>query len=241
MSTVARHSGVKAANAAYCLAFCLLVAFLAVGGRTASAQPASHPVFIGAAAFSTTRPADNSDYHYVTPMLGGTTVGVGGTVGVALGSGLGLATEVTWLGRLSGPFNVDHFIRNYSTATTSEVMLDLLVRFEPGKSRVRVAPVGGLFCTIEHVSLTDRYDPGGYPTYTVTRYPDVSSNNTYLGVGGGVDLVGDLSRRLAITVGVRLAYFPSRLTYPSAGPDGASVGVGRHTYQVGAGLRWTFR
>jgi hypothetical protein len=231
----------RALRAASWLIVAVLAGPLSVAGQDAAASSHTRRVFVGASLSSTTRPAGEQDYHYITPMFGGTTAGIGGTVGVLLTPRFSAAVEISRLGTLSGPFNFDHFLREYATATETETLVGLLARVHPMKGRVRVEPLGGVFFSFEGIVLTDRRSIGGYPNETVTPLPDASGANVFTGVGGGTDVVADLTPHLAVTVSFRFAYFPHRFTYQSAVLDAKSVGIGNRTFQAGVGLRWTFR
>ncbi len=204
-------------------------------------------VYVGASVFSTTRPAGQPDYICCTPMFGGTTGGVGGTVGFSMGAHLSFAVEGSWVGGLSGPIASGHYgVAERSTASETETMVGLLVRGHPMKNRVRVEPLGGMFISFETISLTDRQSiqytySNGPVTTTVTPLPDVSATNVHFGLGVGADVVVDLTRSMALTGSFRYARFWDRYVQSPRITNAESVGVGNDTFQFGAGLRRMFQ
>jgi hypothetical protein len=210
----------------------------AQSGRQSSDAPR---VFVSLSVLSTNRPPGPQDYHYITPMFGGTTVGVAGSVGFFLTPRFSLGVEVSRPGTLSGPFNFDHFLRDYATAAHRETLVGPVARWHVAKGRFHVEPLGMLIFARESIRFTDRRDPGGYPNYQVIPFPDVSWSARDRGFGAGVDAVADVTRRLAVTASFRFSYYPSRYVMPAAVEAGNSVGLGNRTMQAGAGLRWTFR
>jgi hypothetical protein len=218
--------------------------FPAAASAQSGAKPSHQPrLFIGASVLSNKRPAADQDYHYVTPMFGGTTTGITGTVGVEMTSRVSVAVEASWLGGpLSGPFDFDHFKRVYATATESETVVSLLARVRVMNGRFRLDPVGGLVHSFEHITLTDRRDLGTYqPNAPIIPLPDVSGTPSSAGIGWGADAVAELTRHLALTASLRFVHYLNRNTFPAAVVDGQSVGIDNFLFQAGAGLRWTFK
>jgi hypothetical protein len=230
---------------AFSVAWLVAVAALAWPSAAAAqrqGQSSDTPrAFVSLSVLSTARPPGPQDYHYITPMLGGTTVGVAVSAGYFLTPRFSVGVEVSRPGTLSGPFNFDHMTRDYATATHRETLVGLVARLRVGKGRFHVEPLGTLILAHEDISFTDRRDPGGFPTYQVTPYPDASGSAWDHGFGAGVDAVADVTRRLAVTASFRFSYYPGRYVMPAAVQDGNSVGLGNRTMQAGAGLRWTFR
>jgi hypothetical protein len=234
---------IQAPASAWWLGIALLALPANVAAQGTGASTDAGRVYVGASLISTTRPAGQPDYICCTPMFGGTTAGIGGTIGFLIGPHVSFAVEGSWVGTLSGPFGLGHLsFAEHSTATETETMIGLLLRGHPMTSRVRVEPVGGMFMAIESITLTDRqYIQIGYLTRTVSASPDVSTTSLHFGFGAGADVVVDLTRTLAVTGSFRYARFWDRYVQPATMTDGQSVGIGNNTFQVAGGLRWTFR
>jgi hypothetical protein len=206
---------------------------------TAQNRPARG--YVGLSLLWTNRPAGPKDYHFITPMLGGTTVGVAGTLGIFVSPDRTLSIElgVSRPGTLAGDLKFDHFLRNYATAADAETMFAVSLRLHPPFRPVRFEPLGGLVFGFERIQLTNVINLTDLPNPKITRLPDASQVNVHLGYGGGADLVVDVARRAALTGSFRLACFPGRYDLPMV-TEPNSVGIANWTYQAGAGFRLRF-
>ena len=198
--------------------------------------------FVGVSVLSTTRPPGEQDYHFSTPGLGGTTIGVAASFGIFLTPRWSVGLDLSRPGTLTGPFNFDHFERVYATATHNETLVGPTVRWHPMTGRLRLEPLAVVTFAFETVDLTGRaeYSNSLVPLVKVTSLPDVSGSIRHVGYGGGVDVVAEITKNVSVTFSARVSHYAGRWGIPNTDTPGL-VGLGKWTNQIGAGLRFTSR
>jgi hypothetical protein len=209
----------------------LLVLTLAVVSSPAAAQP-SQPyaqkgsMYLGVSVASATRPPGEPDYHYTSPMLGGTAPEVVGTLGVFLTPRFSVAGEVSF-GSVSGVLVFDHILYYRDVATYRETLATVAGHLHLTAKRIRLEPMGALGIAAGSTSLTERSG----------QRPDASFGRVSVAVGTGLDVVVPFNRLVAV-VGLARLHFVSRDEVVS---DPDFTGISNLTLQFGAGMRWTLR
>jgi hypothetical protein len=211
-------------------------AALAASSVLAQSQPPEHPRgYVDGSVLATTRPAGPADYHYTSPMLGGTTATLALAAGFFASSHFSVGGEVQFVGALSGTQVFNHFIHFSSTVSDSEIYALAVVRVHLLGGPVRLVPLFVIGPAFGHREFTDRLDYSGYPEQASPQ-PDASFSRTYLLIGGGAEVTAAVSRRVAFVGSFRLC----TVTRDDDINRADFVGMRNLTVQAGAGLRWTF-
>jgi hypothetical protein len=208
------------------LGFALVVTSSPAAAEQNQPDAQKRSMYLELSVASATRPAGESDYHYTSPMLGGTTPDVVGTLGVFLTPRFSVAGEASF-GSVSGVLVFDHFLYYRDVATYHETLVSVAGRLHLTAKRIRLEPMGALGIAAGSTSFTERSG----------QRPDESFGRMSIAVGTGLDVVVPFSRRVAVT-GLARLYFVSR-NEVSGDPD--FTGISNHTLQFGAGMRWTLR
>ncbi len=221
--------------------FCVLVP----GGSLAqSARPAQqsgddvlYRPYVGVSVLSSTSPPGPDDYHYASPLPGGTTPAIVGTVGIFVGPLISIGAELTF-SSLSAVQTFDHYLYNRSLVTYRETIASFVVRAHPTRGRVSVQPLGGVGFVHGNARFTERLvAERTYPVRILVAAPDESYVSEHFAALVGADIVAAVTPRFAITGSLRGHLVSGR--YGSPGNSGF-VGIGDNTFQVGGGVRWTF-
>jgi hypothetical protein len=157
------------------LVFTLVLASSPAAAQQNQPDGQKRSTYLGLSVASATRPAGEPDYHYTSPMLGGTTPDVVGTVGVFLTLRVSVAGEVS-VGSMSGVLVFDHFLYYRDVATYRETLASVVLRFDQTAKRIHLEPMGAVGIAAGSTSFTERSG----------QRPDGSFGRVSIAVGTGL-------------------------------------------------------
>jgi hypothetical protein len=203
-----------------------IVASSAFAQGSAGEPPHRGALDVDVSLVAATMPPGERDYHYTSEMLGGTTPGVTGAIGVQLSPRVGVGAEVSFAS-ISDVLVFDHFLYYRDRATFKETLIDGVVRLHHKAGRIALEPLVAAGLAARHTTFTERSG----------QRPDESITRATVDLGGGLNVVVPVGRRVAINGVARVRYV--RRDEFINDPD--FTGIGNVTMQFGGGLRWTFR
>ncbi len=219
------------------LACVLLLWALPAEARQAQDTPSTgqtgdrRPWYLGVTVVAATRPAGERDYHYTSPMLGGTAPEVIATAGVHLMPHVSVGGEVSFGKAVSRVLVFNHFLYFSDLVAYRETIASGFVRFHATAGRVTIEPLLAIGLAFGRTSFTQHWD---YRDNMAG--PDQFYNAIHLAWGPGVDVAVRCSPRISVVGSARL-YGVRRTPISEVG----GTGMTNRTYQVGAGLRFTFQ